>query len=163
MALTVETGAIVSGADSYVALAAYQAYGTARGWTLRDTDDEDEVDLRRAFDAINRNWTYLGVKVDADAQVGAWPRYIALDRAGYSVPSDSIPQAIQDAQCELAYLGKGGLDVFATQEGVVKSAGAGPARVEFLGGQGRPRLVAVSGLLRPYLADGTGQRNVVRG
>nr|WP_309504290.1 DnaT-like ssDNA-binding protein [uncultured Roseovarius sp.] len=163
MTLTVEDGSIVANADSYVTLDAYHAYGEARGWTFRDTDSEDEADLRRGFDALNRNWSYRGAQVDDLAQVGAWPRYIPDGRMRYAVPSDSIPADIQNAQFELAYLIKGGLDPFATLSGVVKSASAGPARVEFLGGQGRPSLTAVNGLLRPYLLVGAGQSRAVRG
>jgi hypothetical protein len=158
MTLTVEDGSVVANADSYVTLAAYQSYGTARGWTLRDTDAEDEIDLRRAFDTINRNWAYLGTRTSASTQVGAWPRYIV----GLSA-SDEIPTDIKNAQMELAYQIKGGLDPFETFDGTIKSAGAGPARVEYLGGSGRPSITAVNGLLRPYLAYGSGQAPVSRG
>lgn len=162
MTLTVEDGSIVANADSYGTLEDYQAYAAARGWTVRDTDEEDEQDLRRAFDVINRGWTYRGVEVDADNQVGAWPRYIPNGRFEYVVPSDDIPQKIIDAQFEIAHMILGGLDPLATIKGVVKSAGAGPARVEFLGGQGKPRLVAVEGLLRPFIVSGAGQTAMMR-
>lgn len=166
MALTVEDGSIVSGADTYVTLAEYQAYGAGIGWTLRDTDAEDEIDLRRAFQGINRNWEYAGEPVDLDTQVGAWPRYIVRNRWEYVVPSSTVPQKVKDAQCELAYLIKGGLDVFATITGTVSmervKAGPVESEEEYLGGLSRPRLVAVDALLRPYLLAGYGQRAVVR-
>lgn len=162
MTLTVEDGTIVANADSYVSLAVYQAYGSARGWTLRDTDADDEVDLRRAFDAINRLWEYKGEEVDLLNQVGKFPRYIIKNRWEYVTPANDIPAKVKDAQCELAYLVKGGLDPFATVDGVIKSAGAGPARVEFMGGASTPRLVAIEGLLAPYMRAGRGQVTMER-
>lgn len=155
MSLTIEDGTIVASADSYVALDAYQAYGAARGWTLGDSDAADEINLRRAFDTINRKWVYRGLPIDAD-QVGAWPRSIA----------EGIPQKIKDAQCELAYLIQGGLDVFATIEtsGTRDMTKIGPITLdEDTLPTGKPRVVAVEGLLRPFLGAGAGQIALARG
>lgn len=155
MALIIEDGSGVENADSYVTLAAYQAYGAARGWTLGDDDAADEINLRRAFDGINRNWTYRGVPEDAD-QVGAWPRSIA----------EGIPQRIKDAQSELAYQVQGGLDLFATIEGSTTSEmiKVGPITIdEETLPTGKARVMSVEGLLRPYLAAGAGQTLMVRG
>lgn len=166
MALTVEDGTIVASADSYVALEVYQAYGAAHGWTLGDTDAADEINLRRAFDAINRKWAYKGEPVDENTQVGAFPRYIIKSRFEYVTPADEIPQKIKDAQCELAYLIQGGLDVFATIE--TSSTGnmikVGPITIEDETlPTGRARVVAVEGLLRPFLSAGAGQIALMRG
>lgn len=153
--LTIETGDIVEGADSYVTLTAYQAYGAARGWTLGDSDAADEINLRRSFDGINRNWTYRGTPLEAD-QVGAWPRSIA----------EGIPQRVKDAQCELAYQVQGGLDVFATitSSKTSEMIKVGPITLEDEGlPTGRPRVVAVDSLLRPYLGAGAGQIALMRG
>lgn len=149
-------------ADSYATLAAYQAYGAARGWTLGATDADDEQDLRRAADYIDRNYTWRGFR-QYKTQARAWPRLDIGIVDGWAIDGDTIPQRLKDAQCELAYLIKGGLDPLATIKGVVKSAGAGPARVEFLGGQGKPRIVAIQGLLRPLVTGGSGQAQMVRG
>lgn len=163
MALIVETGAVVANADSYVTLAAYQAYGAARGWTLGADDAADEVNLRRGYDTLNRNWTYIGYEVDVIDQTGAFPRYISTGRYETEIPADSIPKDVQDAQCELAYLIQGGADPFATYEGAVARAKAGPVEVEYVGGKTKPRFTAVEGLLRRYLEVGAGQANMVRG
>lgn len=155
MTLTVEDGSIVAGADTYVTLAAYQAYGAARGWTLGADDAADEIHLRRSFDAINRNWTYRGHLVD-EYQVGAWPRDLWAD----------IPQRIKDAQCELAYLMQNGLDVFATinTSSTASMIKVGPITIQDdTLPTGRPRIVAVDGLLRQYVAAGAGQIALVRG
>lgn len=169
MAITiiVEDGSIVSGANSYVSLATYEAYAEQRGWATAVDDEGDKANLVRAFDAINRNWTYRGEEVDLDNQVGAFPRYIVKNRWEYVTPADEVPQKVQDAQCELAYLIQGGLDPFATLNGMVKSisAKAGPVETEteYAGGLGKARIVAVEGLLAPYLAAGQGQMLLVRG
>lgn len=154
MSMVVEDGSIVTGADSYVTLTAYQSYGAARGWTLGDDDAEDEINLRRAFDSINRSWSYLGHRESAD-QVGAWPRTIC----------DGIPQAIKDAQCELAYLIQGGLDPFATisESSTSSTIKVGPITIdEETTPTGKPRIVAVEGLLKPYLRAGAGMTSLSR-
>ena len=166
MALTVEDGTIVTGADSYVTLAVYQAYGGARGWSLGADDAADEVNLVRGFDAINRRWDYRGEPVDDDVQVGAFPRYIIKSRFEYVTPANEIPQKIKDAQCELAYLIQGGLDPFATIEAAKTKdmIKIGPITIdEGSLPTGKARLVAVDGLLRPFLAAGAGQIALSRG
>lgn len=155
MTLTVEDGSGVSNADTYVALAEYQAYGAARGWTLGDTDTADEINLRRSYDGINRNWNYSGTVVSAD-QTGSFPRNAAT----------SVPQAVKDAQCELAYLVQGGLDLFATISTSSKASmiKVGPITIdEETLPTGRARVVAVEGLLRNYLTAGAGQIALTRG
>lgn len=155
MTLTVEDGDIIAGADSYVTLAVYQAYGAARGWTLGDADEDDEINLRRAFDGINRNWVYRGVVVNED-QVGAFPRSLW----------SGIPQGIKDAQCELAYLIQGGLDLFATIESSSTSSmiKVGPITIDDESlPTGKARVTAVDGLLRQYVGAGAGQIALMRG
>jgi hypothetical protein len=155
VSLIVENATPVEGADTYVTLAVYQAYGAALGWTLGADDNADEINLRRAYQGINRNWTYKGKPVDAD-QTGAFPR----------INSEGIPQRVKDAQIELAFLVQGGLDLFATVESITTSETIKVGPIS-LGSDslptGRARVVAVQGLLRPYLAAGAGQVSLVRG
>jgi hypothetical protein len=165
--ITVEDGSIVAGANSYVSLADYLSYWEQRG-VVQDADDEvNKANIVRGFDAINRNWSYRGVEVDSTLQVGAWPRYIPTPSNVYDIPTDTIPQDIIDAQCEMANLIRGGLDPMATFEGAIESemAKAGPVETEtvYMGGKGRPQLTAVTGLLRPYLGAGGGQPRLLRG
>ncbi|WP_321832613.1 DnaT-like ssDNA-binding protein [Thalassovita sp.] len=156
MPLTVETGAVVAEADSYVTLDAYRSYGAARGWTIGSDEAADEANLRRAFDGINRLWTYLGEELSSD-QEGAFPR------DAWS----GIPRKVQHAQCELAHLIQEGLDPFATigANTTKETVKVGPISIG--GGEslpvGRPRLVAVEGLLASFLAAGTCQMKVQRG
>lgn len=162
MALTVETGSVVASADSYVTLEEYEAYGAARGWTLRDTDAANEQDIRRGYDVLNRKWAFRGEQVNEDVQTGEFPRYIVKNRFEYVVPADDVPQRVKDAQCELAYIIKSGTDPLATITQSTTRKKVGPIEVETVP-TGTPRLVAVEGLLRPYLSAGAGQVALVRG
>lgn len=159
MALTATIGGTAS--DTYATLAEYQAYATAQGWTLGADDAADEVNLRRAANYIDRESEFIGLQ-QYQFQSRSWPRLVRQLVDDWPIDPDTIPQDIKDAQMELAFLIQGGLDPFATIEGVIKSAGAGPARVEFLGGSGRPQIVAINSLLRPYLTVGRGQSRLVR-
>lgn len=179
MALTIEDGSIVAGADSYVALADYQSYGADRGWTLSGADATDEVNLRRAFDALNRRWSYIGTRVRYD-QPGEFPRYfqshytrgtfygqVSLYTRFEDMPSaDEIPQEVLKAQKELAFLIQGGLDPFETVTGSVKrernKAGPVETETEYTGGKSTARIVAVEGLLRRYTGAGPNQKRLVR-
>lgn len=110
--LTVETGSIVSGANSYVSAADATDYHTARGnsaWT--GTDAVKEAALLKAaayLDGHYRNrWKGCKVRpVPSDGlatQLMEWPRdYVEV--SGYLFPFDDIPQRLKDAQCELALI-----------------------------------------------------------
>lgn len=116
MALTVEDGSIVAGADSYVTLAEYQAYAALYGWTLAGTDAADEVNLRIARRYLDNAYSWKGAKVQVDQPL-AWPRYMGDYVDGFIVPSDEIPDPIKNAQMEMAYLVQNGADPYATITG----------------------------------------------
>lgn len=152
--------------DTYATLVEYQARATAMGWTLSGVAATDEVHMRRAAVALDALWTFVGYR-QYEAQARDWPRVTHAVVDGWSVAVDTVPQAIKDAQCELAYLIHGGADPTATIEGVVKrkrvKGGPAETETEYLGGKGRARYTAVEALLRPYLAVGVGQLRLVRG
>jgi hypothetical protein len=110
MALVIETGAIVAGAESYVSAADATTYHTARGNTLwTGTDAVKEAALRKAttyLDGKYRN-RWKGYKVRPVPQDGVttqaleWPRYDVVI-SDYIFPYDEIPQRLKDACCELA-------------------------------------------------------------
>lgn len=158
--------------DTTVGGTAADSYGTLADWLTYilnqknvdlsadgDTAAKHESDLRQAAAAIDRNWTYKGIRADS-TQALQWPRTITDLIDGFSVANDSIPQAIINAQFELAYLIHEGLDPFATVSGgAIKRefAKAGPVETEteyMDGGRELPRLVAVEGLLKPYVVSG---------
>lgn len=159
MALTIEDGTGLATADTYVLEADYIAYAALRGWVLSGVN---EINLRRAFDGINRYWRYSG-SVLVETQAGQFPR----------LGKTAVPRAISDAQCELAYLVQAGLDLFATISpsvggGATERVKVGPIEIEEKGGTGGDsgsgviNVVAVTGLLRPFLY-GVSANRLVRG
>lgn len=105
MALTVETGTVVSGADSLLSLAAFKTYADAQGWSYDGTyaDDALEQALRRGSRFISDAYSYQGRKVSRD-QVFAFPRYDLIDPDGcFSIASDDIPVEVERAVAEAAW------------------------------------------------------------
>lgn len=121
MALTVETGAIVTGAESYVSAADCTTYHTNRGntaWT--GTDAVKEAALRRATAYLDGHYRarWKGCRVYPLTQALEWPRAgvrIVDEQVYYDVPPSfydseysgflaitTIPQRLKDACCELA-------------------------------------------------------------
>lgn len=101
MALVIEDGSGVAGANSYIDVTAARAYASARGLSLPATDADVEVLLIKAMDFIEAFRTeFQGLKTDT-AQALQWPRTGAtLD--GYEVASDTIPTVLASAQAQLA-------------------------------------------------------------
>jgi hypothetical protein len=98
-------------ADSYTTLAQYTAYAQAMGWCDQIVAHPAEAALRRAAMAIDRLYPAKGTRTNA-AQALAWPRAgVSLD--GHILASDTVPKAVQSAQCEMARLILGGADPFA--------------------------------------------------
>ena len=106
MALIIELGSIIAGADSYVAVTDCDTYHLNRGnaaWT--GTDAVKEAALRKAVAYLDGHYRnrLKGVMVDPINQLLAWPRYdVVID--GVMLASDTIPQRLKDAQCELALI-----------------------------------------------------------
>jgi hypothetical protein len=157
MALDTTIGGIAS--DSYGTLAQYTAQAALYGWTLEATDVANETNLRRAAAALDQQRTFIGVK-QYQFQARSWPRIVQGLVDGWPVDPDTIPQDVIAAQFELAYLIQAGLDPFATIETSVTSEmiKVGPITIdaETLP-TGKPRLIAIEGLLRPYVTAGAGQ------
>lgn len=162
MALDTTIGGALS--DSYGTLAAYTTYAAAMGWTLEATDAANEVNLRRSAQGLDRKYSFIGSQ-QYQTQALAWPRLVNDLVKGWPIAPDTIPADIINAQFELAYLIQGGLDPFATIETSKtrerKKVGPIETDTETVP-TGTPRLVAVEGLLRPYVRAGAGQVALVR-
>jgi hypothetical protein len=98
MALVVETGGIVAGAESYVTAAEYAAFHLAYFGTAETaTEAVQEAALRRAgayMDALE--WS--GQKAQGRLQAMAWPRSWMQDREGFAVDATTIPDEVKEAQ-----------------------------------------------------------------
>lgn len=110
MALVIETGAIVTGANSYVTLTEARAYATLRGVTLPASDPAAEILAIKAMDYLEgqRNY-YQGTKVDKDQPL-QWPRTDVVVE-GFDVEEDEIPTILKNAQCQLIMDVFSGLDL----------------------------------------------------
>lgn len=104
MSLTIETGAIVAGADSYASVAELSSFATARGFTtLPALDADKEVLLRNACDFLDSlEGRYKGTRV-SDSQPLAWPRKdVYLFSTATLFDKTTIPSQLKNAQCQLA-------------------------------------------------------------
>lgn len=151
--------------DTYGTLAAYEAYATAQGWTLEATDAANEVNLRRAAIVLDRKHSFIGMQ-QYQFQARAWPRLVNGLVNDWPIDPDTIPQDVINAQFEVAYILQGGVDPLATIEtsttrDMIK---VGPITLDAQTlPTSSPRLVAIAGLLRPYIKAGAGQIALQRG
>lgn len=104
MALIIETGAIVEGANSYASVAQARAYAEARGITLPAGDADVEKLLVKACDYIDsQEERFKGERVSADQPL-AWPRSgVFLFASETEFDRESIPAQLIKAQCQLAF------------------------------------------------------------
>ena len=163
MTLDVTIGGAAS--DSYGTLAQYTAQAALYGWTLEATDAANETNLRRAAASLDRQNSFIG-RTQYQTQALSWPRIDCGYVDGWPIDPDTIPQDIIAAQFELAYLIQAGLDPFATIETSNTSESIKVGPISISGStlpSGKPRLVAIEGLLRDYVKAGAGQVALQRG
>ncbi len=161
MALTVEDGTGITGANTYVSLADCNTYHTNLGnttWT--GTDAAKTSAIYRAM-AWLENQPFKGYPVVYE-QALEWPRSGVTDRNGYAVEYDDIPPQIIGALCEAALvelvspgalrpeLERGGQVIEESISGAVttKYASGAPVATDY---------TAISGLLRGL----TKSRNII--
>lgn len=100
MTLIVETGSLVSNANSYISVDNYIDWADARGFTY-SSYPEIEHKILRAMDFIE-SLDFIGEKHE-ETQALQWPRdYVFID--GYSVESDEIPKEVKAAVYEAVKL-----------------------------------------------------------
>lgn len=93
--------ALILGTNSYVSAGDADAYFGDRPYaTDWDSVPDGEALLRMAARMLDGQ-RYAGTIASA-AQAMAWPRVGVTDIEGRTIAADVIPQAIKDAQCELA-------------------------------------------------------------
>lgn len=100
--IIVETGMVVSGANSFVSLATADNYHGVHGntaWVAADQTDR-EAALIRAGRYLN-GLTWKGRRT-ARTNAMAWPRYGVIDDESWAVNSDEVPFEVSFAQCEAA-------------------------------------------------------------
>ena len=150
MALTVEDGTGLTNADSYLSSADADSYHTkhsnSSSWSGASTSVK-EAALRMATQYINVTYRlrWKGIKIDKD-QALDWPRLSVVDRDGYNVAADALPQAIKDACAEMALrevTETNSLIVDEASPGRIKretdKVGAIESTVEYMGGRSQQK------------------------
>lgn len=99
MALTVEDGSVVTGADSWATRADFIAYALARGVVVADEDGTDVHLVKAAVFIGDHEANLKGYKVDRDQPL-SFPRY-GLVIEDWNWSSDEI--ARQVIICQMAY------------------------------------------------------------
>lgn len=158
MALTIETGAGVSGATSYVTLAQARAYASARGLSLSAVDATLEALLIKAVDYLeSKRDLYKGDKLYGSGYL-QWPRSDAwLD--GFEIEDTTIPAELKNAQCQLA-VELSTIDVNPTviDPQVRRQRVEGAVEIEYAvsddSGAVTPRMPKVDALLSPLFRSG---------
>jgi hypothetical protein len=108
MALTPETGAIVTNADSYNSVAQIDTYNTDyvanATWTAATTaDKERHARLATQFIDAKLARRFLGVRTESqDTQSLEWPRTGAITTSGYAIDDDEMPEQLTRGHAELA-------------------------------------------------------------
>jgi len=156
MALTIETGSGVAGANSYVSVVDAQAWVTARGIAVTVT----EALLLKAMDYLESlRAEYQGTKTSS-TQALQWPRAdVYID--GTLFDANAIPTELISAQCQLA------CDAYTLtllpsgdgREVVKESIVMGLVSKEYSpgsGGAAKPHLRAADAFLAPLLKSAVG-------
>jgi len=107
MALIVEDGSIVAGAESYITVAEALTYHAARGntaWAAL-TESAQEIALRKACDYMIQRYrqAWQGVRVSVNQYLD-WPRYDVFMPGVYAtfIDSDIVPLDVRNANAILA-------------------------------------------------------------
>lgn len=151
MALIIEDGSIVAGADSYVTTAEITAYANKRGFTVPTSESDLEKIAILAIDYMQSK-KYIGNLVESD-QALAFPRREIEDLA-----DDVIPQAIKNAQIELAIAAHSNDLLMSEPTATVQSESTGTTSTTYLGGLTAEFVSArvnmfLSQYLRPYAVN----------
>lgn len=103
MALIVEDGTGITGANAYIAQATADAYHLARGnadWAAATGDQKDAAIIKATMYLDAEYIPATGTRC-LQAQGLAWPRYSAVDADGFSLDG-IVPEAVKQATAELA-------------------------------------------------------------
>lgn len=179
MALIVEDGTIVAGADSYVTLAYASDYHEKRGntgWATLDSAEQEQA-IRRATDYLGQAYRlrWKGSRVSTE-QALDWPRnYVERDDFqpsqlnGYSViggiayyPNNIVPDEVKKACAEAAFrAGQGELIPDLTQ--LVTREKIDTIEIEYSEYSNQlPRYKAIDYLLAPFLQGNSNSMKVIR-
>jgi hypothetical protein len=162
--LIIETGEIVTDANSYVTLAETRSYASLRGITLSSDDAVLRSQLIKAMDYLESlRDKYQGSKVVSDQEL-QFPRDdVYIDNVLQD--SESIPKLLKKAQMQLVIEIVAGAVLMPTRKDpIVKSEAVGPIKTEYFEGSSiNPAMTMVEALLKPlFKTSSVGMLSVVR-
>lgn len=112
MALVIEDGTVVAGANSYIDLAYARSFAEARGVELSTDDSVVEVQVLIAMDYLE-SLSYKGTRTEPDDQLLAWPRTgVTFD--GRTFGPHTIPNQLKSAQAQLIIEQFNGVVIFSS-------------------------------------------------
>jgi hypothetical protein len=152
MALLIETGANVPGANSFVTLDEIKAYALARGLILPDDDEVLEQKAILAMDYIKSvEFDFGGERTYTDQPL-PFPR-IGLYIYDVLFSDVAIPQQAKDAQCQIVWeISTNGVQLFPTSQGAqIKRKRVGPLETEWFEPGGSPMLRSLDAIWWPIM------------
>lgn len=169
MALTVEDGTGLPGAESYASVSEAGTYLRARGFGEAWDDMEQldrEVALRKATDFMRQVYRqrWAGARVRYEQRLD-WPRYsVVVD--GFAVPSNLVPVDVKQACAELALRAAQGEELLPDQEAgnsQVKREKIGPLDTEYFENSvgAAERYQSVTAMLTPHFGA-TGSSGMIK-
>jgi len=154
VALIIETGAGVAGANSYVTDAQYVSYAASRGLPIGSDSVAREIELIQSMDYLfSRELVFQGSRTDG-AQENIYPRNNVYIR-NIRFASDAIPVELKNAQMEGGAAANGqSLLINTTNQNVSKEKLA-TLEVEYFSGGSweNVRLDRVDNYLKPLLKN----------
>jgi hypothetical protein len=158
MALIVEDGSIVAGAEAYITVSNADTYFSNRGnatWSALTTAAKEQA-LRKATDYMGQRYIdrWKGLIV-SESQVLDWPRSGVVVR-GYQVDDDTVPDAIQYA-CAMLAVRASAATLLADESRTIRARSIGPISVEYDPASPQAKKYPeVEKLLAPYLSGFSG-------
>jgi hypothetical protein len=128
MALVVENGSVVAGANSYVTLAEYRDWANARGIVSSDSDTILERQVLRAMDYFEQ-LLFIGNKANENQPL-QWPRTEALID-GYYADATEIPVQVRRALYEAIKVEVDGYSEWNTQDRRTLREKVGDIEIEY--------------------------------
>lgn len=150
MTIIVEDGTIVTGANSYVSEAEFQAYADARGETISGNLEQL---LIKSMDYIE-SLEYIGWKAYS-TQPMQWPRGgVRID--GYLIIPSTIPKELKNGQIETALSIDRGQDPMQDVDVPKQHVRVGDLEVTYSGNRSTVLVQKISNALRKLLKGGAG-------
>jgi len=166
MALIVEDGTGIAGANTYADLTDIRAYASDRGVTLSTDDVALEADVHKAMDHLEGlRARYQGWKTVATNALQFPRESVKIDCV--ALANDAIPVELINAECQLVIEQHNGVDLAPTRtEAFIIEDTTGPLTTKYSdkhgGGPGSvPDMITVDNLLAPLFST-CGQSRALR-